>query len=727
MPHIIPCQTELSDRFPVASFAVKVPHDRYFELAFATDPSLFHPKAAHRRTSRNFYTSRSSGLMRAPAGQATYLLPSQQLRRFAGRSRLHYALATYDSPRGDDPRVSVRFDALDKTPFVRMASGFSGRPLDRARLGRGGADGAGYGGKTGVMNWGGDLVAEARPTADAGAFEYDDGYDPSLWQSAAARPHAHQPHVTAAGPAASAVAVTPAEAAASSTYGGPMGDIPPVPGADDASHHAEAYGSVTGPIPDGPSEEAHDRPRPLPTTPLDRAPHSRAPHSEYRGVDAPPWAPAPPRWSDQPEARRPGPAFAVSDSDRYLAADAEPDAEPDGWEDGAAYHAAIQGRTHAGGRRADRAPSAQRRFRGAGGPGGPGGIGNRTDDDVDIYDDDNAWDSAASALDFADSSDEANGDHGDDDGDEGDDFIEIEPEVDDFGIDEGYTGRRRARLRPPADPPGARRLDPVGKANLLYAVSDARGDSQPFAAWSADARAGVCYGIGRFDQRSGALGALLRRCHDEDPAGFAEVYGAGWQRLLQVTNAGTAEQRLGAVDGASLADPAWSERFARAAGHRPFQRAQLKEAAARHIDPNLAAAARLGLHRDRALAALVDRCITQGNAAGVADLAETLCPVKRADVRAGDLRALDDTLSTLGYGSGSVRARLRAWQRDRGVTDDGRVGPDTQVALVEALRERAPTPDATEAALTRYGGAGRLIDPAHPYLHDVDYALAEYV
>ena len=38
MLSITPCRTLISDRFPVASFVVKVPDLRCFEVAYATDP-----------------------------------------------------------------------------------------------------------------------------------------------------------------------------------------------------------------------------------------------------------------------------------------------------------------------------------------------------------------------------------------------------------------------------------------------------------------------------------------------------------------------------------------------------------------------------------------------------------------------------------------------------------------------------------------------------------------
>jgi len=86
---VTPCQRVVSDRFPVASFVVNAPPQRLFEIACATDATLFRADQRHRRTPNNFYSTRIGGLMRAPAGQTTFLLPSDQLRRFAGARRLY--------------------------------------------------------------------------------------------------------------------------------------------------------------------------------------------------------------------------------------------------------------------------------------------------------------------------------------------------------------------------------------------------------------------------------------------------------------------------------------------------------------------------------------------------------------------------------------------------------------------------------------------------------------
>ena len=39
---IAPCRELISDRFPIASFNIEIPRSRYYEVACATDPRLFH-------------------------------------------------------------------------------------------------------------------------------------------------------------------------------------------------------------------------------------------------------------------------------------------------------------------------------------------------------------------------------------------------------------------------------------------------------------------------------------------------------------------------------------------------------------------------------------------------------------------------------------------------------------------------------------------------------------
>jgi hypothetical protein len=158
---ITPTRDGISDRFPHLSFVVRVPPSRWFEVACATDPRLLWPQYAAYRRADNFATSRAQGLMRAAAGEAVYLVPPEQLRSFAGASRLYYALGTYLAPDGADPVLTA--ERAERVPWVRIGGDFTGRSL-RAAPSR-----ARYGGAAPApLTWGGDR-ALATHALDVGA------------------------------------------------------------------------------------------------------------------------------------------------------------------------------------------------------------------------------------------------------------------------------------------------------------------------------------------------------------------------------------------------------------------------------------------------------------------------------------------------------------------------------------------------------------------------------
>src|SRR6185436_11350748 len=166
-----------------ASFAVNVPPDRLFEIACATHPALLRGDHRHLRTAANFFTSRMGGLLRAPAGHATYLVPSEQLRRFAGQARLYYAVGSYRDQRGGDARFSVSPAEPQRVPFIQLSSDFSGKTLDRGRITRAPRDHR-YGAGNAVLTWGGDQLAAptaAAPAPSPSPADYDDGFSPDLW------------------------------------------------------------------------------------------------------------------------------------------------------------------------------------------------------------------------------------------------------------------------------------------------------------------------------------------------------------------------------------------------------------------------------------------------------------------------------------------------------------------------------------------------------------------
>jgi hypothetical protein len=184
---IVPSRSQVSDRFPIASFDVAVPQRHYFEVVCATDPRLFHSDWQRHRSATNFHTSRARGLVHAPDGRSAYFLPPEQLRRFAGAPRIYYALASYGSVQGADPRFSISPDALERLPGISLAGDFPGRTLDRARLLRQEPAPDLYGGVSAdALRWGGDDVLDSERrsrTEQPAAGEYDDGLASHIWRS----------------------------------------------------------------------------------------------------------------------------------------------------------------------------------------------------------------------------------------------------------------------------------------------------------------------------------------------------------------------------------------------------------------------------------------------------------------------------------------------------------------------------------------------------------------
>src|SRR5690606_1239416 len=179
MDSIVPCRRTISDRFPIASFRVRVPEPRYYEVACATDPQLLHTDYAGRRTPQNFYSSRASGLLGVQRGEHTWIMPPEVLRRFAGARRIYYALGTYAGKGGESPRFTVSPDALDRVPFIGLAADFTGRALDRTRLGgRASSWTRNYGGASApVLRWGGDDALEIERRVSTRAAERRVGGD----------------------------------------------------------------------------------------------------------------------------------------------------------------------------------------------------------------------------------------------------------------------------------------------------------------------------------------------------------------------------------------------------------------------------------------------------------------------------------------------------------------------------------------------------------------------
>ncbi|HEY6911666.1 MAG TPA: hypothetical protein VI356_19970 [Myxococcales bacterium] len=246
MISITPCRATVSDRFPIASFVVHVPPDRLFEVACATDPLLFHPDQRARRRPENFVTSGARGLLRAPAGQATWLMPPADLRRFAGAKRLYYALGTYRGVQHEEPIFTVAPRDPQLAPCIQLAPDFTGGERVRGVAPR--VD-ARYGAAPVACNWGGDAAA-AKP-APAAPAPYDDGFDPGLWEKPPPSPAAPEP-VAPPAPVTAAKAA-PAQAPVYGRGGAAVEDASA--GFEDAPHLRQASGEPQTRLGAGAAEE----------------------------------------------------------------------------------------------------------------------------------------------------------------------------------------------------------------------------------------------------------------------------------------------------------------------------------------------------------------------------------------------------------------------------------------------------------------------------------------
>jgi N-acetyl-anhydromuramyl-L-alanine amidase AmpD len=168
---IKPNRLVVDDRFSVLGFTIRtdVP-TKWFEVALATDPSLFRGEAKARRTPANFYSSRVTGPLLVERGEAVYLAPTEVLGRFIGQPKLYFALATFR----DAARTQTEISTLptEGSPWIDIHA-FTGRALRRTSGFVGGVrrttSGTGYGTGNGTgLEWAGDVVRpEMLPIANA--------------------------------------------------------------------------------------------------------------------------------------------------------------------------------------------------------------------------------------------------------------------------------------------------------------------------------------------------------------------------------------------------------------------------------------------------------------------------------------------------------------------------------------------------------------------------------
>jgi len=164
MPLIRANRESVDDRFSVLGFTVRT-ESPLFEVGIATDPALFRIENQSQRSRRNFYSSRSSGAIRARRGEAAYLVPPDVLANFVGQSKLYFGLATYRENSGGVPDW---VQAPTEGHMYVDVSGLTERGLRRL-AGRPVANGA-YGAPNGhdpSLDWGGDAQPQLQPQAPA--------------------------------------------------------------------------------------------------------------------------------------------------------------------------------------------------------------------------------------------------------------------------------------------------------------------------------------------------------------------------------------------------------------------------------------------------------------------------------------------------------------------------------------------------------------------------------
>jgi hypothetical protein len=641
METITPARTRISDRFPVASFTVLAPEKRYFEIACATDPSLFHASQTGKRTARNFFTSRARGLIRASRQGLTYMMPPHQLQQFAGAKRLYYALATYGSPRGDDARFSIHPDALERVPSITLSADFTGRTLQRVRpadANAATAAGSGrYGGVGTALRWGGDDALEAaaaRPTI-ANPSVYDDGFDPGLWE----REELARTLDTGEGDVVAGDLEDDYDAPDAPDHG--YGD-------DSAMSASYGEGVVFGARYGAGYEDA---------------PAAMAQGAQVRVVFPP--------------------GRALEDYD-------DEDAPRELDEEEEEHHAHHHHRhhhhhhEHEHGHHEHEHSEHENRYASEDGEGGYG----EDDDGGEEGHDHRRRHEHEHQEEYADAQQLRRRRFGRAFG-----YCEELPREPELPV--GARGTTRARTRAlDAAPPQA--LSIPTKLHIVEVVAAAESgdpgalaatDLPQYSAINPDTEfhdpanpayhrhhIGLSFGLIQFTQRSGALGSVLAAYRASDPAEFAQVFGPSADELVRVTTAETPDRRLGAVEGRVLWDPVWTKRFVEAGKRQGCRTAQRRIAVQAFMDPHLRIASWLGLDTERALAMLYDRCVHQGNGGGLAWVVRTAGPIQTQLQR-------EEALRGLGFDHlGAFQATVPYLEQSDGW------GPATHAALAQRLR-----------------------------------------
>ncbi|MDP5216996.1 hypothetical protein Q5Y75_07190 [Ruegeria sp. 2205SS24-7] len=131
---VSPSRRELRRADPSLSFQVSAPGMRFFDVIVATEPALFDPAEAHRRTPKNFRSSRQD-FQGLPIEIETgfYMLPRAFIRDVISQeprpTRLFYLAVGYSDETATDGIYSLPPDRFAEAPFVSLAGDLSAASL----------------------------------------------------------------------------------------------------------------------------------------------------------------------------------------------------------------------------------------------------------------------------------------------------------------------------------------------------------------------------------------------------------------------------------------------------------------------------------------------------------------------------------------------------------------------------------------------------------------------
>lgn len=200
------------------------------------------------------------------------------------------------------------------------------------------------------------------------------------------------------------------------------------------------------------------------------------------------------------------------------------------------------------------------------------------------------------------------------------------------------------------------------------------------------AHEGLRFGPHQVSQDSGELGELLGLMQAADPVQFEQVFGTSAAQLVQTTTAqgpssldvpGGRSARVQPIDGKDLWEDPWTGRFRQAAAHPPFQAAMRAQIIARRLEPILPIAEAVGLGDQQGQAMVLAMTIHLGVEATQTALRVAVNPFDSPARTAAALEALG-------------HSGLTAFQQANGLALSDTITPETHFALIRALRALGP-------------------------------------